>query len=515
LIAAFCALSLASTTLADETYQNPVIPGDHPDPSVIRVGDDFWATSTSSEWGPQFPLLHSKDLVNWEIVGSVFPHRPAWAVGNFWAPEISEYQGRYFVYYVGRKKGGPLAVAVATADKPAGPYTDHGPLVAQDAGSIDPVPVTDESGRRFLVWKEDGNSRRLPSILWAQALADDGCKLVGAPKEILRNDAAWEGAVVEGPFIVRRGDWFYLFYSGNGCCGSGCNYALGVARSHSLLGPWEKNSANPILTGNDSWKCPGHGSIVETASQRYFLLYHAYSARDSIYTGREAMLDEVNFIQGGWPIINDGRGPSTNAISPLGSRQRRQLVMEDNFSGAMLSPNWQWPQDHEPGIRLDRMSKAHLILSPGGGTAAVLACPSLTGDYVATVELDVSSMRTNASAGIAAIGDQDNAIGLAFSDGNLKLWRLDKGKEQILRETQITASSNLKLRITASDGHSLRFAASNDDTKWISIGDTQNGSYLPPWDRSIRVGLIVGGGEHAEGHFKSFLFEPSTATDKQ
>src|SRR3954447_6908589 len=141
----FVLLLLCLSSAAAETfYRNPVIPGDNPDPSVIRVGKDFWATSTSSEWGPQFPLLHSTDLVNWELTGNVFPHRPAWAVANFWAPEISEFQGRYFVYYVGRKNGGPLAVAVAAADNPAGPYIDHGPLVAQDAGSIDPVPVTDE-----------------------------------------------------------------------------------------------------------------------------------------------------------------------------------------------------------------------------------------------------------------------------------------------------------------------------------------------------------------------------------
>src|SRR6266702_2647325 len=89
------------------SYANPVIAGDHPDPSIIRVGKDFWATSTSSEWGPQFPLLYSRDLVNWKIIGAVFPKRPAWATGNFWAPEIAEDHGRYFVYYVGRKKDGP------------------------------------------------------------------------------------------------------------------------------------------------------------------------------------------------------------------------------------------------------------------------------------------------------------------------------------------------------------------------------------------------------------------------
>src|SRR5215210_8353724 len=111
------------------TYSNPVIAGDYPDPSVIRVGDDYWATITSGEWAPLFPILHSRDLVNWETVGAVFPHRPAWTVRNFWAPEIVEDRGRFFVFYTARKRGGPLCVAVATAARPTGPYTDHGPLV--------------------------------------------------------------------------------------------------------------------------------------------------------------------------------------------------------------------------------------------------------------------------------------------------------------------------------------------------------------------------------------------------
>ena len=272
------------------------------------MGKDYWATATSSEWGPQFPLLHSTDLVNWEQTGDVFAHRPDWAVGNFWAPEISQYKGRYYIYYVGHKRGGPLAVAVATADKPSGPYTDHGPMIAQEHGSIDPVPCVDEKGAPYLVWKDDNNSVHQTTTIWAQPLDEAGIKLTGQPTALIHNDADWEGALVEGPFVLKRGDWFYLFYSGSGCCGSGCNYALGVARSHSLLGPWEKNPANPILTGNDDWKCPGHGSIVADERGRYWLLYHAYSARSSVYTGREAMLDEVMFGTNDWPTINEWQG---------------------------------------------------------------------------------------------------------------------------------------------------------------------------------------------------------------
>ncbi|HVG19858.1 MAG TPA: glycoside hydrolase family 43 protein, partial [Blastocatellia bacterium] len=270
-------------------YTNPAVAGDYPDPSVIRVGRDYWATATSSEWGPEFPILHSRDLVNWRVAGAVFQQRPRWSVGNYWAPEISEYRGRFFVYYVGRKKDGPLCVAVASAARPDGPYKDHGPIVCQDAGSIDPMAVTDERGRRYLVWKEDGNSRNLPTPIWAQRLSADGTRLVGERKELIRNDAPWEAQLVEGPFIVRRGDWFYMFYSGNACCTRDCNYALGVARSRSLLGPWEKNLANPILKGNDEWKCPGHGSIVSDATGRDFLLYHSYRAGDFVYVGRQAL----------------------------------------------------------------------------------------------------------------------------------------------------------------------------------------------------------------------------------
>ncbi|MCA1615662.1 MAG: glycoside hydrolase family 43 protein, partial [Acidobacteria bacterium] len=260
------ALSLAAAAGAAAqrraTYANPVAAGDLPDPSVVRVGADYWATATSSDWAPEFPVLHSRDMVNWRVVGHIFERRPAWSVGSYWAPELAHWRGQFYVYYVARKKDGPLCVAVATARRATGPYTDHGPLVCQEVGSIDGFPVTDEAGRRFLLWKEDGNSVSKPTPIWAQQLSPDGTRLVGERREIMRNDQPWEkhaslpyGDLVEGPAVVRRGGWFYMFYSGNFCCARECNYMMGVARSRKLLGPWEKNPANPILAGNDTWKC--------------------------------------------------------------------------------------------------------------------------------------------------------------------------------------------------------------------------------------------------------------------
>ena len=109
------AVLLASPLFAAEKLQfaNPVMPGDYPDPSVIRVGNEYWATATTSEWAPLFPILKSRDLVTWEHVGNVFEKRPEWSVGNYWAPEIAEHKGTYFIYYVGRKKSGPLSLAVS------------------------------------------------------------------------------------------------------------------------------------------------------------------------------------------------------------------------------------------------------------------------------------------------------------------------------------------------------------------------------------------------------------------
>ena len=506
------ALALLSVGARAETvtYENPVLAGDYPDPSVIRIGKDFWAAATSSEWGPQFPLLHSTDLVNWEIAGAVFPHRPQWAVANFWAPEIAGWKGRYYIYYVARKKGAALAVAVATADQPSGPYTDHGPLVSQAAGSIDPVPVTDETGQRCLIWKEDGNSRKLPTILWAQRLDENGTKLIGEPKEILRNEKPWEGAVVEGPFVVQRGDWFYLFYSGSGCCGANCNYALGVARAKSIFGPWEKNPANPILAGNEAWKCPGHGSIVNDQQGRYWLLYHAYSARDFIFTGREALLDEVKFSAGDWPVINDGKGPSIRAGSPFGIAQNKaELKFADDFSAPALKPGWQWPQDNEPKVRLETQDGAGLVLSarPEKGTnflGAVLARSTTTGDYVASTVVRLANKKPGVAAGLSAFGDAGNAMGVACKEQKILLWRRDKGRDQQLAETELPHLENIYLRLKAQQGHVFQFDYSPDGKVWTPLGADLQGKSLPPWDRSIRIALTVGGVENASARFSSF-----------
>jgi xylan 1,4-beta-xylosidase len=495
-------------------YSNPVLPGDFPDPSVIRTGSDFWATATSSEWAPLFPLLHSKDLVNWEVRANVFQKRPDWAVGNFWAPEITHWNNRYYVYYVGRKKGGPLSIAVATADKPEGPYTDHGPMISQPAGSIDPVLVPNEKGEPYLIWKEDGNSRKQPTVLWAQPLSPDGTKLVGEMKELFRNDAAWEGNVVEGPFVVRRKDYFYLFYSGNACCGRGCHYGFGVARAKNLLGPWEKNPANPILAENAEWRCPGHGSIVNDGQGRDFLLYHAYDAKDFIYVGRQGLLDEITWTQDGWATLNNAKGPSSKAALPFKrSPQKPALQFVDEFTGSHLAPSWQWPQSMDPTAvtktgRLWLSSSESKTEDPVSSVVAVL---TRSGEYEASTQIPLTELKPGVMAGLSAFGDSQNALGVYVQDRKLVIWKRQRNQHQVLGTLPVPPGDRLTLRVSAKNGHRFLFSTSGNDKDWQSAGSAIDleGEYLPPWDRGIRIALTSNGMRDNPAVFEYLKLFPS------
>ena len=124
-------------------------------------------------------------------MGHVFPEKlPDWAGSNFWAPEFYHENGRTYMYYTARsKQGGMLCVAVASADHPAGPYPDHGPLVGQEAGSIDGFAMPDEHGDLYLIWKEDGNSCHQDTPIWAQRLNAERTALIGEATELFGNDA--------------------------------------------------------------------------------------------------------------------------------------------------------------------------------------------------------------------------------------------------------------------------------------------------------------------------------------
>lgn len=487
-----------------QNYSNPVIPGDFPDPSVIRVGDDYYATATTGGWSPHFPLLHSKDLVNWKIIGAVLNEKPKWAKGDFWAPEIVEDRGRFFVYYTARRnegkdKKGTLCVAVAVARKPEGPYTDKGTLICQEMGSIDADFTRDENDKPFLIWKEDGNDRRQPTWIYAQPLDESGTKLTGVPTRLFRNTEAWEGNVVEGSFVLRRDGWFYMFYSGNACCGRDCNYALGVARSKTLLGNWEKNPANPILAENEDWRCPGHGSIVETSDGRNFLLYHA-NRRNSLEfgIGRQGLLDEVVF-KDGWATINNGRGASFTTISPFKNTKQQSIFanLGDEFSNKSLSPQWTYSLNQN-GI--PKISNGFLSLLSKESSEIVVAQRTVSANYTATTQIDFSNLKSNESAGLSAYSWRGNALGISLGDGKIFIWRRQNGAQQEISSVPLPiGKKRLQLKLTAARG-TFSFAYSENGKKWKPFEKTIDGSYI----EGARLALIYNGKSPAGAKFDWF-----------
>lgn len=469
--------------------QQLVLPGDHPDPSVVRIGNRYWASATTSNWAPAFPLLESKDLVHWKKAGHVFTTLPSWADYYFWAPELSYENGKVYVYYAAHKKNGNLCVGVASADRPEGPYKDHGPLICQEVGSIDAFPMRDEKGKLYLVWKEDANSVGKPTPIWAMQMNEERTALIGEKIELFRNTAPWERNLVEGVSMTRHGDYFYAFYAAAGCCGRTCTYGVGIARSKSLPGPWEKYEKNPVMTGDQQWTCPGHGTPIEKEGHYYFL-YHAYDKASNVYTGRQGLLIEYKYTPDGWIEFVKDENSNTSIIPNK---------KEDNFRGSKLSDDWQWSVFDQPRV-IQKGGELYLSARPQG---AFLAESTLSGNYYATVK--IYTQKSTAATGLAAIGDENNLVGLIYSNGKVSLLQRKNGKETELASSRVEQKEKVYIKMQVEKGSEMHFYYSSNGSDYILINEKAiEGAFLPPWDRAVRIGIMAKGAVGEKGVFDRF-----------
>ena len=298
-------------------YENPVLSHDAPDPSIIKSGDYYYVYTTQSRWAKftHLPIVRSRDLVHWSFVGDALPELPGWVATDTWAPHITRIGDRYLLYYSALRYGEEgFGIGVATSDNPSGPFEDSGGPILEGPGftTIDPFVYSAPQGKHYIYW----GSNSVP--IRVQQLSDDGLRVVGKAKELLQpSDADYE-SLIEGPWLIEHGDYFYLFYSGDACCHPGPHYAVLVARSKSPLGPFEKYEGNPILESTDNFYAPGHNATVRDDSNRDWILYHAYVGdQDEVFLGEESnsrdlLLDPIEW-RDGWPVINDGQGPSLSS----------------------------------------------------------------------------------------------------------------------------------------------------------------------------------------------------------
>lgn len=320
LTATLLAAGSAAPGKAPATFANPVIDTDFPDPAVLRAGDGYYyAYATQTERDGRWinlQVARSRDLAHWEPLGDALPAKPAWAsrTQDFWAPHVAEHGGIYYLYYSAKpdealaegSKG--LCLAVATASRPEGPFTDMGRPLQCGPGfvNIDPMSYDDPAtGQRWLYWGSGFGPikvRELAPDRRSFAPGSAEIDLVHAdPKTDYRK-------LVEGAWVVRRKGWYYLFYSGDNCCGKDVHYAVMVARSRRATGPFELRPGTLVARG-DRWIGPGHNAVVEDPSGESWIVYHAVDSAqprtkptDAVNTRRVMLIDRIAW-EDGWPIL--------------------------------------------------------------------------------------------------------------------------------------------------------------------------------------------------------------------
>lgn len=329
----------AGPVLAPVTFQNPVLDDNFPDPAVLRAADGFYYVY-ATQGGPDgrsdnIQVARSGDMVRWERMADALPVKPAWAsrTQDFWAPHVSEHDGRYYLYYSAKPDAAltdtsrGLCLAVAVADRPEGPFTDIGrPLQCGPSFvNIDPFAYDDPAtGRRLLYWGSGFGPIKVQELGPDRISFAPGSAPVDLVPVIRNEDPVNYQRLVEGAWIVRRESWYYLFYSGDNCCGPNAHYAVMVARSRSATGPFEtlqQASGAPnsvILERRGRWIAPGHNSVIEDARGDHWMLYHAVDANrsrgretDEVNSRRVMLIDRITW-RDGWPRV-EGNGPSEGA----------------------------------------------------------------------------------------------------------------------------------------------------------------------------------------------------------
>lgn len=291
---------------AQELYHNPICRGMHPDPSIVRVGEDYYMVNSSFMYFPCIPVSHSRDLLHWRVIGHAITN-PEWARlkdleggRGYWAPDISYYEGRFYITATYRLNDDGLIrrmQMVTSAEKPEGPYCE--PVFLEEEG-IDPSIFTDLDGRRYMLLNRGA---RIFEI------SRDGREILSEPKLL------WYGQnkkASEGPHLLYKDGYYYLFMAEGG---TGRGHRVTVARSRELMGVYESCPYNPILRQWDDKRllqCCGHGMPVETADGDWYMVYlcNRISTSGRAVLGRETSLDPITWTADGWPLVNSLKGPS-------------------------------------------------------------------------------------------------------------------------------------------------------------------------------------------------------------
>lgn len=485
---------LLSTSLKSQEYPKVIIPGDYPDPTIMREGKDYYMTHSAFYYAPGFLIWHSQDLINWKPICRVVKKYR----GSAFAPDLVKHDGKYYIYYPADGTNW-----VVWSDNIKGPWSE--PIDLKVKG-IDPGHVVEEDGKRYL-FLSDGNSD-LPMV----QLADDGLSIIGSPTKVYSGwkfPEKWktEGLWLESPKLVRRGDYFYLTTAEGGTAGPPTSHMIVSARSKSVFGPWENSPYNPIVhtySEKENWWSKGHGTIIDDINGNWWAVYHGYA--NGYYTlGRQTLIEPIEWTSDGWYTTAKESKPIMNEAV----NTRVGLELSDDFSNKDLGLQWTfWREDASDDISIQSNT---LSLKAKGVTPdnarILLTTPS---DKSYETQVDLQAGQGN-SAGLILYYSEKAYAGIV-TDGKTFTIYEHAGKS---RKFVNKFGKKLSLKIT-NKGNMCDFLASQDGQNWeviasrIDVSQFHHNNYKGFY--ALRIALLSAG--KGEAKFQRFRYKNAVPTEK-
>jgi xylan 1,4-beta-xylosidase len=437
----------------DGTFLNPIVGGDHPDPTILKDGADYYMTCSSFSSYPGVVIRHSRDLVNWSPVCAALTTN----IGSVWAMDLVRHGGRYFIYIPanGVSRSG---IHVIWADRIEGPWSE--PIDLGLDGCIDPGHAVGEDGRRYLFVN---GIRRV-------RLRDDGLAVDGPLEHAYSpwqypKDWVVEMFAPEGPKMLRHGEWFYLVSAVGGTSGPPTSHMVIAARSRSIHGPWEHCPHNPIVrtaSAGEPWWSRGHASLVEGPAGDWWMVYHGYE--NGLRTrGRSTLLEPIEWTADGWFRALGGDLSRPLRKPAGGGPALPPFVLSDSFAGPRLG--WQWSfHDPAPGeLARARFEGGAMTLAGKGSSPAdcsPLAIVAADPAYEITVTIEVDE---HGEGGLLLFYSERMFAGVGFTRSQRRTFNY--GQEHTwMRAEMATSRVTIRLR---NERDVVTLSHSHDGQAWV------------------------------------------------
>lgn len=464
------------------TYKNPIIYADYSDPDVVRVGDDFYMTASSFNAVPGLPILHSKDLVNWRLIGHALQYQtPVDAFtkpqhGNgVWAPAIRHHNGYFYIFFPDPDYG----IYMTKARNPAGPWS--APLLIKSAkGWIDPAPLWDDDGNAYLVHAFANSRAGIKSVLHIAKMTADGTKVLDDDRLVF--DGRANHPTIEGPKIHKRNGYYYIFAPAGGVP-TGWQTVL---RSKNIYGPYEDKIV--IDQGQTQVNGPHQGAWVELKNGDSWFVHF----QDRGPYGRIVHLQPMKWLND-WPVIGidkdgDGKGEpvSEYKLPSVGRRSQVQVPQtSDDFSSSALGLQWQWHANSKdswasltakPGwLRLNSIQLPYDAVNLW--SVPNLLLQKLPGpSFTVTTKIDATNLMANEEAGLVVMGMDYSYLAVVRTEEGYRLERTvckdaPKGNEETNDSGVNINGGSVILRVKIDADAMCTFSFSGDGRQFTDLGE--------------------------------------------